>query len=303
MTLRRVEIPLTLDAEFFTLVKGDVKHLDLIQENTEKALVDKIAELSQQVISLTKPSRYKTTDMNRWRELFDIYLQAGVFFSTKELDHGQRNSTIAKRQLEWFQEEVHRRGLTGSFKLSVSREALNRFLDINVTLWQNLKYQEMNQQAIGKILKKFDKRTLLGARKTFPRFIQRHPIISSSIAKAVCSRITQDLIKITPQLDDFLCPICLSVVWRPIKMKCQHLFCIGCTVAMQRQGKQFCPLCRENVILDADTDSIDEELSKYLKKYFPKEVRQKQIELETAAGREQFGVLYKHPSEQRCNIM
>jgi len=46
-------------------------------------------------------------------------------------------------------------------------------------------------------------------------------------------------------------------------------------------------------------------MCKYLKKYFPKEVREKQIELETIAGREQFGKDYKHPSERKypCRIM
>ena len=44
-------------------------------------------------------------------------------------------------------------------------------------------------------------------------------------------------------------------------------------------------------------------LSQNLKKYFPKEVRQKQIEYEIEAGKEQFGVLYTHPSESRCSLM
>lgn len=91
--------------------------------------------------------------MNRWRELFDIYLQAGIFFSTHELDHGQRDSTTAARQLQWFQGEVTKRGLVEKFKLPSSHQALQRFVQINVSLLQTLKFQEINQRAISKILK------------------------------------------------------------------------------------------------------------------------------------------------------
>jgi len=50
-------------------------------------------------------------------------------------------------------------------------------------------------------------------------------------------------------------------------------------------------------------DNIDEKLEKFLQKYFPKEVREKQIAHEKADGIERFGPLYKHPSEQKCRVM
>jgi E3 ubiquitin-protein ligase BAH len=91
--------------------------------------------------------------MYRWRELIDIYLQAGVFFSTHEIDHGNRSHAAAARQLQWFQGEVARKGLLDLFKLPASRPAFNRFIAINVTLLMNLKFQEINKIAITKILK------------------------------------------------------------------------------------------------------------------------------------------------------
>ena len=153
--LRQIEIviPLTFDTEFFQLMQGDVKTLDTIQERERTDLVEEIENLSKELVQLAEPSKYKKTDMNRWRELFAMYLEAGVFFSTSENNPGYRTSAVAKRQLEWFQNEMRKRDLLSAFKLPASREALARFLKINVTLWQNLKYQEINQQAIGKILK------------------------------------------------------------------------------------------------------------------------------------------------------
>ena len=146
-------IPLTFDAEFFQLMQGDVKTLDTIQERERNDIIEEIESLSKELVQLTEPSKFKKTDMNRWRELFAIYLEAGVFFSTSENSPGYRNSAVAKRQLEWFQSEVRRRDLLSAFKLPASQEALTKFLKINVTLWQNMKYQEINKQAIGKILK------------------------------------------------------------------------------------------------------------------------------------------------------
>jgi E3 ubiquitin-protein ligase BAH len=73
-----------------------------------------------------------------------------------------------------------------------------------------------------------------------------------TIAKAVCSQVNNDLVKITPQLDDYLCPICFTIAWRPIRMRCKHIFCVLCTIKMQKQKKKLCPLCREVVILEAD---------------------------------------------------
>jgi E3 ubiquitin-protein ligase BAH len=151
-SIRRIEVPLTFDAEFFELLQGDVSDLGALQEEEKKAMVIDIKALGRELTKVATPSTRKT-DLSRWRELFDLYLQAGIFFSTNELDHGSRNSTDATRQLQWFQAEASRKGLVKSFKLSASRRVLERFIGINLTLLHNLRFQEMNQLAISKILK------------------------------------------------------------------------------------------------------------------------------------------------------
>jgi hypothetical protein len=59
----------------------------------------------------------------------------------------------------------------------------------------------------------------------------------------------------------------------------------------------------EQPFTDPLVDNIDAELQAFLKRHFPLEVRRKKIEMETAYGVEQFGVHYKHPSEEKCAIM
>lgn len=303
--VRRVEVPLSFDAEFFDILQADVTTLDALQVEEQKAMGEEIVALSAEVTKLAQPSKFHKTDMYRWRELFDLYLQAGVFFSTHELDRGKRDSTAAARQLQWFQSEVTKRGLKELFKLPASHQALDRFIRINITLLRNLKFQEINQKAISKILKKFDKRTQLGAGKTFPKLIQSDPLMSETMAKAVCSQLSQDLVEVVPKLDDYSCPVCLGLRWHPIRLKCGHPICSGCTVTMQLERKPRCPLCRENVIMEAGFDNIDEELEKFLKKNFPREVREKRIENEIIDGVSRFGPSYVHPSQSKdkCQVM
>ena len=151
--VQRIEVPLTFDAEFFGLLKNDVLTLDAIQAKEQKALTEEIQALGNEVSKLAVPVKSNKTDLDRWREVFDLYLQAGVFFSTNELDHGSRTSSVALKQLQWFQQQVSRLDIPKSFKLAKSREALDRFTRVNMTLLRNLKFQEINQLAITKILK------------------------------------------------------------------------------------------------------------------------------------------------------
>jgi E3 ubiquitin-protein ligase BAH len=151
--IQQIEVPLTFDAEFFEILRGDVTILDSLQAEEQKVMTEEIKSLGKEVAKVTDPSKYGKCDLERWRELFDIYIQAGIFFSTNELDHGTRNSAVALKQLQWFQAEVMKRGLVKSFKIPASREAFNMFTSLNLTLLRNIKFLEINQLAISKILK------------------------------------------------------------------------------------------------------------------------------------------------------
>lgn len=149
----RIEVPLVFDSEFFDILQSDVNNLDALQAKEEKAMVTEIVALRQEISHLTKPSRLSKSDLARWRAIFELYLDAQVFFSTNEQDHGSRTSQTAAKQLQWFQEEITKRNLVKSFKIAESREALVRFLSLNAVLLKNLQFQEINQVAIYKILK------------------------------------------------------------------------------------------------------------------------------------------------------
>lgn len=146
-------MPLVFDGEFFQVLQTDVVSLDALQKEEQESMTIDIVQLGQEIAEVAKPSRYSKSDLSRWREIFELYLDAGVFFSSQELDHGARTSDAALKQLVWFQNEVHMRGLPSKFKLAASQEAYQQFLALNATLLQNLKFQEINKTAVKKILK------------------------------------------------------------------------------------------------------------------------------------------------------
>ena len=78
---------------------------------------------------------------------------------------------------------------------------------------------------------------------------------------------------------------------------------------MQRAGKAECPLCRSKVVLHANKDSLDMTLMRFMKDWFPREVKEKQRENEREIAHEHAGAVigYQGPpptgDDARCIIM
>ncbi|KAH6606296.1 hypothetical protein Trco_005449 [Trichoderma cornu-damae] len=294
------EVPLVFDGVFFDMLQSDVSNLDALQATEQNQLNQEVKELGKQVSQVSRPSRFSKSDLDRWRRIFELYLDAEIFFATHERDHGARSSQKALQQLQWFQGQVKKQQLVSAFKLSESQSAFSRFLELNLSLLKHLQFQELNVLAISKILKKFDKRTSLGVSRAFPTAISSRRLLSDRIAREVCARIAEELVSIIPQLNDYLCPICYSIAYQPVRLDCQHVFCIRCIIKIQRRQEENCPLCRARVVLNASAENLDVELEKFMKKYFIKEVKEKQRDNEIERGIEEFGPGYTRPE---CNVM
>jgi E3 ubiquitin-protein ligase BAH len=98
----------------------------------------------------------------------------------------------------------------------------------------------------------FDKRTALSVRSTFANRLPSS-MLSEDIAKGLSAQVATDILSVVPQLDDFLCPICSELAWRPVRLRCQHIYCIRCLIRLQREGKDRCPLCRQDVVMEANS--------------------------------------------------
>ncbi|WEW60362.1 SPX and RING_Ubox domain-containing protein [Emydomyces testavorans] len=294
-SVQEVEIPLSADSEFFEILKGELSTLHELQERERKELNDQVRLLRENIIKVTNSKfGHSRPSIYTWREIFRLYIEAQVFFSTDELDSGERTSTAAHTQLVKFQDHVAKDNRCKKLGKD-GRIALESFMNINLVLLQNLKFQEINRIALRKIMKKFDKRTALRA---YPAVTLLEPLLAQNMAKLMCQAISQDVLSIIPQLNDYLCPICLNIAFKPVRLRCNHVFCIRCLVIMQRAKQDHCALCRREVVMEATSDNLDHKLLAFLSTAFPKETKTKQKENEKAANADLYGDTY-----DACSVM
>jgi len=150
----------------------------------------------------------------------------------------------------------------------------------------------------------FDKRTALGVSQTYPTLVASNPFLASQLSKAICYTMSSKIVTIIPQLDDYLCPICQSISIKPVRLSCSHVFCVRCLVKLQREAKRFCPMCRGDVVMEADASNLDIGLFNFLRNYFPKESKEKQKENEREVVQEQWrNVHMRTERHTECVIM
>ncbi len=143
------------DAEFFGILQTDVSNIGTLQEEEQAKLEAQIVVLGEELGKAVEPSRGRRAkaDLGVWRQIFELYLDARIFFSSRETDHGARTSTQAVEQLNWFQDQVVQRKLVQRLRSGTSHTAFDNFVRINTALLSILKFQEINHLAVTKILK------------------------------------------------------------------------------------------------------------------------------------------------------
>ena len=151
---QRIEVPLTFDSEFFRLLTRQITGLDQLQQTEQEQLNLSVPGLGHMVSHATTPRQFSSkSDLCRWRQVFELYTEANIFFSTTEQDHDARTAATAAKRLQWFSDEVNKRQLVRQFKNNESPAAFEMFLGLNVRLLRNLRFQEVNRTAMFKILK------------------------------------------------------------------------------------------------------------------------------------------------------
>ncbi|KAG5653773.1 hypothetical protein H0H81_010614 [Sphagnurus paluster] len=267
------------------------------------------------------------SDLYSWREIFQLYIEAEVFESVHELDRGERSLEESETRLKLFAERISARGLGDERKLKnkASREALETFLELNIFILNIKKFQFANAEATRKILKKHTKRTSLPFLRDDPSIAVVLPRANAAAAlpRVLVQAIGETLIPIIPHLDDYACLICTSIAFKPIRLNCGHLFCVRCLVKMQKRGNGDCPMCRAPCVLTADrceytvffecskfgsdglcprAANVDWALLNFMQDWFPVEAREKLLQNEKEAAREELEELGIDP-DQTCRIM
>lgn len=276
-------IVLNSDSKFFQMLDSELEALDKLQKDEEGKLMQEVENILGVVKTLAGPSTVKAlkrSDLYKWREIFRIYLDLEVFFRYNEtsIANLERNSGQIKQKFGQFMDRVTKLDILSQFHNKKSLIAFNNFVAMNEHLLKVLQFQAINTTAMRKILKKFDKQTSLGVSHVFPKLVLADHIFitGASLAQSICFVMQNLLLQLIPQLDDYTCPICCLVAFKPIKLLCGHLFCVRCLVKLKGQDKTNCPICRhEGAILQADSLNLDLVKLELMQKYFPLEVKEK----------------------------
>lgn len=151
---RTVEVPLNSDTEFFTRLSTEVSGLEKLQEREEKRMHSQIEDLGKQIAKMTDPDRKKNRKtLAAWRQVFQIYVEEGIFFGNTEVDHKSHDSDKAMQRLAEFSNKIAQAGVVERLRKKDDLKSLNIFMHINREILQSLRFGEINHSAMVKILK------------------------------------------------------------------------------------------------------------------------------------------------------
>ncbi|KAI8816827.1 SPX domain-containing protein [Fimicolochytrium jonesii] len=277
---------LEADQQFFSDISSAVTEITVFENTQRSNFNENLETLSRYLASASSPY---SKDMYAWRTLLSAYLQSEIWLVNGVKD---RPLPSSKQQLLTFAKIVQE-NMRHQMKAEASMKALRAFLAINHEILALRTFEEINHMAVRKILKKHDKRTHLTASEEFSRFSQGQSFFMDNIARALIFSIQERLVTVIPQPDDYACPICQDVAWKPIRLTCGHVFCVRCLVKAQVREVKNCPVCRShNAIEDATPNQLDVARMNLLKLYFPKEVKQKALENGRERATEELATLF-----------
>ncbi|KAK5710548.1 hypothetical protein LTR17_018820 [Elasticomyces elasticus] len=302
---RWILVPLSTAKEFFNMLAPKLAELEQLRELQTRELEEKILDLGELIENVVQPVRegweskrqMSYRDLYFWREMFRLYIEHPIFYSSTEQNRGALTFYEAKSRMESYDRKLRETGLLAKMKTPQALLASQRFLDLNVEILRNMRFQEMNAQAMTKILKKFNKRTHLEGQQFRQELVSKYPALlppsnrngaggaggfANSIARDMHAEISSKVLSIVPQVDEWNCPVCYEMAWRPA----DHV--------------QRCPTCNAETVARADGRHINYEAMDFLEKYFPMETKQRQKENEKADLEMRYGENFTKPG---CTTM
>ncbi|CAO3592375.1 unnamed protein product [Absidia cylindrospora] len=277
--IHSVVVELEQDDAFFYMLMTELQNAARHQHKTSHRFEADIDELKKRMVKVASPDQ--KSDMYVWRHIFSLYMDAQIFQGKVESDRSMRSVQKAKKQMQWFTRQLDEEHLVSKLKNQASKSALQQFMALNAELVTIRHCQALNQTAMTKILKKHDKRSGLNASVNFPDFVDFDEFFMPALTKLLCAAMIERLTTIIPQPDDYACPVCMDVSWKPIRLVCSHVFCVRCLIKAQKKNMTSCPICRHpTAVQTASALNLDASLQHFLLLYFPKEIKQKKLENE-----------------------
>lgn len=309
MNDKKAELTIFLnsDVKFFEMLNNKLFKLEDFKKKEELKLADEVQKISDLItfVNLSlgdkKMRNVKNSDMFLWKDIFAIYLEMNIYFkSTNSTDVFKLKIDDVNSKLISFHNSIIQTGLLSRFVNKQSKIAFDKFMILNHYLFKLLEFQSLNKMGVEKILKKFDKQTCLGIKKMFSNlFFDDYSFIEgNSMAYSICCLIQTNLLTLVPQLNDYICPICASIAFKPIRLSCGHLFCVRCLVKLKVYKIFDCLICRKSdAVVLANSSNLDAETLKLMKFYFSDEIKKKIKEVNDEKYQQIFS------QKKKCTLM
>lgn len=151
---RTFQISVQSDSAFFRLLGDEISGLNALIASEEEILKNQVVILGAEISQIVGSThRLAKSELYTWREIFGLYIDHKIFFSTSEQEKYKRSSFLSQQQLKAFTNKLLELRLNSKLRRKNSRGVLSRFLMINWTLLNHLGFQELNVLAMTKILK------------------------------------------------------------------------------------------------------------------------------------------------------
>ncbi|PIA14476.1 hypothetical protein COEREDRAFT_82746 [Coemansia reversa NRRL 1564] len=295
----QVIVRLEADQLFFDQLVQYIERMRQFEQKYTKAYNANVDHIGDELATITSPYKH---DYQVWREIFRLYMDSEIWSHSQGDCRSTSSAREGQERFGKFVKHIEAIRLVQRLRDPMSARLLMSFYKLNMELAHMKLLQEMNEEATRKIIKKHDKRTHLVAKKQFPQLVT---IDTASLTQALIFTIYNDLVGVVPQIDDYLCPMCLNIAWRPLRLECAHLFCSRCIVKASRRHMFDCPICRsKNAVYNAGVNNIDKALLNFLKLYFPEDIKAKQREIQQDISEEESrAIVAAQDRNSPCIIM
>jgi len=248
---KRVEILLESDTVFLNKMVAIFKNLSRFEKDCRNLFDGNIQAVKSMLKEVSVPGK---VDTYPWRDILRLYRETDLWTHNGKVNTWEQ----AADKLELFKTKAQ--SIISKFQEKESKEVFRQFLKLNHDAIILKEYYEINQTAIYMVLKEHDKDTKLSACEGLPCFIKTD-FFSDNACKRLTYEITNSLLSVIPDPEKYACPICQELAYKPIRLNCNHLFCLKCLIKAQKKNLDNCPVCRDkDAVKNATSKNLDKKL-------------------------------------------
>jgi hypothetical protein len=257
--------------EFAPLLVSSLFSLNDFLHRAKVSIEESLMHIRSQLASVTNSD---SVDLKQWRVFMEEYDQIHLSNQT-QAPLKLISYTKLKPLLHKLIHQVKVDKIFTKFKDPKSKRVLFNILNVSQQILTLIHFNELNQLALKKILKKMAKTTQnLTPQQMSELVLKFNPLFEHS--QILIKDWGTVILKCLPSTSDYECPVCYDIAWRPIRLKCGHLFCLLCCLQAQFRNMPDCPMCRtKNAMKEADSLNIDLKMQELMKEKFPLEIKKK----------------------------